>query len=233
MTSSRSSRSRDEESEARRDRLVAIGEIAAEVAHELRNALQIVSANVYLARQNAGAGLATAEPHLAKIERSTRIAQGIVDDLMALARGEAVHAEPILVADLLPLGREWLVASPSSSSRAPSFEDSIEPPDLKARAHVGLVARLFHVLYENAIKAKATRITTTARVVGERVQIEIADNGPGVPEQIRETLFEPLVSARLGGSGLGLALARRIVSAHGGTIALVGASTFRIELPAP
>jgi signal transduction histidine kinase len=199
------------------------------VAHELRNALQIVSANVFLARQAASAGLATAEPHLAKIERSTRIAQGIVDDLMALARGEAVHAEPILVADLLPLGREWLVASPSSGG--PTFEDSIEPPDLKARAHVGLVARLFHVLYENAIKAKATRITTTVRAVGERVQIEIADDGPGVPEEIRETLFEPLVSARVGGSGLGLALARRIVAAHSGTIALVGASTFRIELP--
>jgi signal transduction histidine kinase len=221
------SRSRDD-SEARRDRLLAIGEIAAEVAHELRNALQIVSANVFLARQAASAGLATAEPHLAKIERSTRIAQGIVDDLMALARGEAVHAEPISVADLLPLGREWLVASPP---QGPSFEDSIEPPDLKIRAHVGLTARLFHVLYENAIKAKATRITTTARAVGERVQIEIADDGPGVPEEIRETLFEPLVSARVGGSGLGLALARRIVAAHSGTIALVGASTFRIELP--
>jgi signal transduction histidine kinase len=217
--------SRDD-SEARRDRLLAIGEIAAEVAHELRNALQIVSANVYLARQCAGVG--TAEPHLAKIERSTRIAQGIVDDLMALARGEALLAEPLPVADVLPLGREWLVPSPS---HGPTFEDSIEPPNLKMRAHVGLVARLFHVLYENAIKAKATRITTTARAVGERVQIEIADDGPGVSEQIRETLFEPLVSARAGGSGLGLALARRIVSAHSGTIALVGASTFRIELP--
>jgi signal transduction histidine kinase len=214
--------------EARRDRLAAIGEIAAEVAHELRNALQIVLANVYLARQN---GLATAEPQLAKIERSTRIAQGIVDDLMALARGEAVLAEPISVADLLPLGREWLVAPPSVASSAPAFEDSIEPSDLKVRAHVGLGARLLHVLYENAIKAKATRITTTAHAVGEGVQIEIADDGPGVPEHIRETLFDPLVSARPGGSGLGLALARRIVSAHSGTIALVGPSTFRIELP--
>ncbi|MFO0737864.1 MAG: HAMP domain-containing sensor histidine kinase [Labilithrix sp.] len=204
----------------RRDRLLAIGEIAAEVAHELRNALQIVSANVYLARQNPTA----AEPHLAKIERSTRIAQGIVDDLMALARGEAVHAEPIPVVDLLPLGREWLPAGPA-------FEDSVEPATLKARAHAGLVPRLFHVLYENAIKAKATRITTTARAVGSGVQIEISDDGPGVPESIRDSLFEPLVSARSGGSGLGLALARRIVEAHHGAISLVGPSTFRIELP--
>lgn len=209
--------------EARRDRLLAIGEIAAEVAHELRNALQIVSANVYLARQNPTAS----EPHLAKIERSTRIAQGIVDDLMALARGEAVHAEPMAVTDLLPLGREWL----PSSSPAVEFEDMVAPENLKVRVHSGLGPRLLHVLYENAIKAKASRITTAVRVVGDRVHVDITDNGPGVPEAIRETLFEPLVSMRAGGSGLGLALAKRITLAHEGTIELVGPSTFRISLP--
>ena len=207
-----------------------IGEIAAEVAHELRNALQIVSANVYLARQNP----TTAESYLAKIDRSTRIAQKIVDDLMALARGEAVHAEPIPVVDLLPLGREeWLGLA--SGGPTVTFTDAIEPAALTVRAHPGLVARLFHVLYDNAIKAKATRITTTARAVqGDMagfVRIEIEDDGPGVPEAIRATLFEPLVSARDGGSGLGLALARRIAEAHHGTIALVGPSTFRVELP--
>jgi len=209
--------------DAARDRFAAIGEIAAEVAHELRNALQIVSANVYLARQNPTAS----EPFLAKIERSTRIAQGIVDDLMALARGDSVHAEPMQVADLLPLGREMVPAGPA-------FEDRIDPPDLLVRAHAGLVSRLLHVLYENSAKAKSTRITTVARAAASSkgVVIEVSDDGPGVPQAIRETLFEPLVSARHGGSGLGLALARRIVAAHGGTIALVGPSTFRIELPA-
>src|SRR5207248_1931033 len=149
-------------------------------------------------------------------------AQGIVDDLMALARGEAVHAEPMPVTDLLPLGREWL---PSSAEL--TFDDSLAP-NLKVRVHAGLGPRLLHVLYENAIKAKASRITTTARAVGSGVQIDITDNGPGVPEEIRDTLFDPLVSMRAGGSGLGLALARRIAIAHGGTIALVGPSTFRI-----
>lgn len=206
------------------DRFAAIGEIAAEVAHELRNALQIVSANVYLARQNP----TEAEPFLLKIERSTRVAQGIVDDLMALARGEPVHAEPIAVSALLPLGREML--PPASAA----MSDMIDPPNLKVRAHVGLASRLLHVLYENAIKASAPRkprITTRVSAVGDRVLIEIYDDGPGVPPAIAETLFEPLVSARPGGSGLGLALARRIVAAHGGTITLKLPSTFRIELP--
>jgi signal transduction histidine kinase len=205
---------------AQRERLLAIGEIAAEVAHELRNALSIVSANVYLARQNP----TNCDSNLAKIERSTRIAQGIVDDLMALARGETVHAEPMMVADLLPLGRELLVGPDVT------WTDDVEPADLKARAHVGLASRLLHVLYENAIKAKASRITTTARAVGSGVTIEVSDNGPGVPVEIQSTLFEPLVSARQGGSGLGLALAKRLAAAHGGSISLVPPSTFRIEL---
>ncbi|MBX3232750.1 MAG: HAMP domain-containing histidine kinase [Labilithrix sp.] len=212
--------------DARRKRFEAIGEIAAEIAHELRNALQIVSANVYLARQSAGAPGAS-EPFLAKVERSTRIAQGIVDDLMALARGEAIHAEPYPVADLLPLGRELLLGEADHI-------DDVDPPDLEVRAHQGLAARLLHVLYENAIQASRPRrvgITTRARRAGDRVRIEVSDDGPGVPEKIRGTLFEPLVTERPGGTGLGLALARRIVDAHGGSIALRGASTFAIELP--
>lgn len=228
---------RDSATRAREQRLVAIGEIAAEVAHELRNALQIVSANVYLARQN----LAASEPHLAKIERSARLAHGIVDDLMALARGEPTHAEPVLVSDLLLASRETL-AEPGAE-----FEDAIQPPSLLVRAHVGLASRLLHALYENSIKAAAPRrvhITTRAeRIVGTeseksgaRVALVIGDDGPGVPAEIAETLFEPLVTRSVGGTGLGLALARRIVDAHGGTIAHVptaSGATFRIELPAP
>lgn len=218
----------------RKARLVAIGEIAAEVAHELRNALQIVSANVYLARQN----LAESGPHLLKIERSARLAHNIVDDLMALARGEPAHAEPIPLVDTLMLAREML---PEPGAE---LEDFIDPPSLVVRAHAGLASRLFHALYENAIRAtiqaesagaRCHIVTRASKGDDGKVIIDISDNGPGVPRDIAASLFEPLVSARAGGTGLGLALARRIADAHGGTIALLESSdkgaTFRITLP--
>lgn len=218
--------------EDKRERLVAIGEIAAEVAHELRNALQIISANVYLAKQD----LSKSEGNLAKIEKSARLAHGIVDDLMALARGEPAHAEPVLLADVLVASREDL---PEGGA---TYEDRIEPAQLEVRAHRGLLARCLHVLYENAIAAtapRAPRIETRAWAEVGRIVIEVADDGPGIPEEIAATVFEPLVTARPGGTGLGLALARRVVAAHAGSITLLPSAgqasttgaTFRVELP--
>jgi signal transduction histidine kinase len=217
-------------SDDKRERLAAIGEIAAEVAHELRNALQIISANAYLAKQD----LAACGPQLAKIERSARLAHGIVDDLMALARGEPAQAEPVLFVEVMVASREDL------PERCALWNDRVDPPKLRVRAHQGLLARCLHVLYENAVGASSPRtpnIETRAWAEEGRVVIEVGDDGPGVPPEIASTLFEPLVTARAGGTGLGLALARRVVAAHAGTIALLpptagkAGATFRVELP--
>jgi signal transduction histidine kinase len=221
-----------------RERLVVIGEIAAEVAHELRNVLQIISASAYLARLDVDRGeAAAAKPHVTKIEKHARIAHGIVDDLMALARGEPLVSEPILLV-------EAIVAARDDLAEAATWDDGFEPHDIRVRAHPGLLARLLHVLYENAIHASAPRvptIVTRARIEPGVIVIEVADDGPGVPEAIAARIFEPLVTARDGGTGLGLALARRIAMAHAGAITLLATNdaagstatgaTFRVELP--
>jgi signal transduction histidine kinase len=218
-----------------RERLAVVGEIAAEVAHELRNVLQIISASAYVARQETSKGDADAAlPHIAKIERNARIAHGIVDDLMALARGEALAAEPVLLAEVL------LAARADLGHGTAQWEDDLDPRDLRVKAHPGLLVRLVHVLYDNAILASAPRppriVTRAALAGGPRAcfVLEVSDDGPGVPAELASSVFEPLVTARPGGTGLGLALARRIAAAHGGTIELVDqqrGAMFRITLP--
>lgn len=217
----------DRQGDEARERLLAMGEIAAEVAHELRNVLQVISANAYLARQNPAAN----GPFLVKIERGARLAHSIVDDLMSLARGEAAPSETILLAESIVAAREEI--PPAGAT----WVDAVSPADLRVRAHLGLMSRLLHTLYENAIFASAPRtptITTHARIARDTVLIEVADDGPGVLPDIAARIFDPLVTGRSGGSGLGLALARRIVVAHGGSITLVHrpvGACFHIHLP--
>jgi signal transduction histidine kinase len=97
--------------------------------------------------------------------------------------------------------------------------------------------RVLTNLGQNAIDAGASRVEVAARREGDRVLIEIADNGPGLSPRAREHLFKPFAgSSRPGGTGLGLAIARELMRAHGGDIRLersTGEGTcFRLELPA-
>jgi signal transduction histidine kinase len=218
-------------------RLAVLGEIAAEVAHELRNLLQVISSSAYVARVEVDRGdTATARIHVAKIERSAHVAHALVDDLLSLARGDVLHKEEVRVADVVRAARADLPAD------AAHWEDAIAPGDLEVRAHPRLLGRLLHALYENAVLASAPRmpeVATRAMVCGDHVVIEVSDDGPGIPEALAGRIFEPLVTGRQGGTGLGLALARRIAAAHGATLALgdrpvqgpTTGATFRLDWP--
>jgi signal transduction histidine kinase len=221
-------------SQGPRERLAAAGEFAAEIAHELRNLLVVISASAYVARHATGRGdAATALPHVVKIEHQARKAQAIVEDIMALARGELPQPETVRLRDVIAAARADVTEG------AATWRDELDP-DLELRAHPGLLVRLLAVLYENAIAASAPRppsVVTRAARSSRGLVLSVADDGPGVPPGLAERIFEALVTGRPGGTGLGLALARRIVEAHGGTLALEPQSgpgaTFRVELPEP
>jgi len=216
------------------DQLATIGEVAAEIAHELQNALHVVAARAFLARVDAARGATdTTVAHIALIEESAHHAHAIVDDLMCLARQEAIRSEIVSLPSVMQAARKDL------SDRCVRWDDRIEPAGLNVRGHGSLLVRMLHALYENAIHASSPRrpiISTDARLRDDDIVLDVTDDGPGVPDELRDRLFDPLVTARPGGTGLGLALARRIVRAHGGTIGLCRSdamgATFRVALPA-
>ena len=104
------------------------------------------------------------------------------------------------------------------------------------RADHDLLYRTLLNLGRNAYEAGADSVTVRAMRRGERIAIDVVDNGPGVPPELVDDIFRPFVSGgRAGGAGLGLAIARELVAAHGGTLGIAETgkqgTTFRIELP--
>ncbi len=204
-----------------REELWVLGELAGEAAHELRNALAVIGASASLLRT---ADPALREAHIAKIERTARLAQAVVDALMAIARGESVRGDPVALATAMAEARR--------DSEPLTYTDAVAP-DLEVRGSEVLLSRMFRVLYENALQAGATRVETRGAREGDTVTVDVTDDGPGVPEAVRATLFDPLVTTKKEGTGLGLALVRRVARAHGGDASLVSSpkgAHFRVTL---
>jgi signal transduction histidine kinase len=213
-----------------REELWVLGELAAEAAHELRNALAVIAASASLIRSPESA------QHVAKIERAARVAQGVIDGLMALARGEAVRGAPLGAGPDAPrvVLSDAMAEARKDTPGAPRYVDDV-PAGETVRGSEVLLSRMLRVMYENAVQAGARTIETRVARSGDVVAIDVEDDGPGVPEAVRATVFDPLVTTKESGTGLGLALARRVARAHGGDVELVEGERgahFRITLRA-
>ena len=215
-----------------------------DVSHELRSPLARLQAAIGLARQNPE----RTEAMLERIERDAVRLDGLVGELLALARLEAGSTLPPLeTVDLIDLVAA-IVDDARFEARA-SGRDVTFSGDATAMATVR--AELIHRAFENVIR-NAVKYTGEGTVVevGARLREEsgnqpgafvlaVADRGPGVPTEELEAIFEPFQRARsgapAGGFGLGLAIARRAIEAHGGHIGARnregGGLVVEIELP--
>ena len=219
-----------------RGRLAALGLAVAKIQHDLRNILS--------SAQLASDRLASSEDPVVK-RLAPRLITAI-DHAVALAtntlrygRAEEHPPERRRVA-LRPLVDDAGAAALSErGGTPPNFVAGI-PSDLQVDADAEQLYRILLNLMRNAGEAVTGQadgeIRASAARNGRRVSIHIADNGPGIPQKVRERLFQPFAgAARPGGSGLGLVISRDLARAHGGDIALVSTgptgSVFRIEIP--
>jgi len=223
-----------ERSLAHAEKLAAIGELAARIAHEIRNP---VTAARSLAQQLAREpGQPWAAEHRLILEELDRVERQM-GDLLRFARREELRFEPVDLGELARATLDALRPRLDAAGIAAALEAA---PGVVARADRDKLRQVLVNLLENARDALATspsprRVTVAVRNGEGVATLSVTDNGPGVPADALPRLFEPFFSTKQTGTGLGLAIARHAVEAHGGAIVAAPAEgaglTFRVTLP--
>lgn len=215
------------------ERLATIGQFAAGIGHELRNPLGVVESSAFLVTRRLDQ-LEIDDPairrHLEKIAVEVRRSNKTINDLLELARSKALKRS------VLDCRQFLLDTIPLAHLPADVAVDVQVPPGVSLDADADQLARIITNLLINAGQAMpgGGRVRIDARREGTVTTVRIADDGPGIPAELRDQVFEALFTTKAKGSGLGLALSRRIAEAHGGTIALEPAergASFRIAIP--
>lgn len=207
----------------------SLSAMAALLAHEIKNPLSGIRGAAQLLEGSLG----EAEPELTRLicDEADRIV-GLVGRMEMFAEERPIERRAVNIH--LALGRVRRIAE-SGFARGVRFVEQYDPSLPPVYGHQDLLIQLFLNLVKNAaeaVPAEGGLITLTTRYQqGVRVtapgsagrahlplSVTVQDNGPGIPEAIRPHLFDPFVSTKAGGSGLGLALAAKIVADHGGAI---------------
>jgi signal transduction histidine kinase len=202
--------------------------LTSELAHELRTPLTSIQGSADLALMRGVDDPKTHED-LEQISASAREMAGVISTLLDLAREGSAGA----VGSTCTAAEVMAALRSSVPESVPLLEES-NGSSARIAAPTGLVARAVAPLLDNAVRHAASRITLTAADRPSSVVMTVADDGPGVPERVGDTLFEPGVTDGTGGAGLGLGIARRVARSFGAEITVspqpVGAA-FVITLP--
>jgi two-component system sensor histidine kinase PilS (NtrC family) len=216
-----------------RDRLAAVGRLAAGIAHEIRNPLSSIAGSIKMLAQ--GSAFTDEQKTLADIiTRESARLNAIISDFLAYSREKSYKLARM---DLISLIEDALVL----------LENRASTPELKivrrfevAHAFAAVdgdrMKQVFWNLLENAVRAMDQKgtVIVSLRAAGDFWRIGIRDTGPGVPPKLMEKIFEPFQSHFEGGTGLGLAIVYQIIQAHGAKIWVAspagGGAEFVLEL---
>jgi signal transduction histidine kinase len=221
----------------RKEKLSLVGTMISSILHDFKNPFSIISLGSHIIQQRHG----ETDPKTAKIciniESQIRRMVDMANDLAAFARGDGeIESAQVSMEELFQLFKEL---------NEPFFQDeriTVEMTSNNAslEGDVSKLLRVLQNLVANALDAihqtdRLGKISITAVEKGQTIQLSIADNGPGIPEEIQSRFFEPFVTyGKSEGTGLGSAIVRSIVDAHHGTIIFSTGSkgtTFTIKLP--
>jgi signal transduction histidine kinase len=212
--------------------------MAAMITHEVRNPLSSIGLNTELLEEELGDGPSEAKDLLGAIHREVDRLTAITEEYLAFARLPkpklAYEAVNPMVGALAAFVREDLAAKKVDLAIELSDGDPIALID-NAQLRQCLINLVRNATEAVVAKGKG-KVTLRTKCAGDRVVIEVEDDGTGIPPDVLPRLFDPFFSTKEGGSGLGLALTQQIVKDHGGDLAVdstVGKGTvFRVAVPA-
>jgi two-component system, NtrC family, sensor histidine kinase HydH len=218
--------------QARVERLSTFGQLVGSIGHDLRNPLGVIETSVYILRGRVGED-DRAKKHLDRIGEQLGIANGIITNLLDMIRNRPLQPEPVDLAGVISGAIDALKRPPGVAIALEGFEELArvagDPIQLR---------QVFVNLVENALFAAAPegRVTLRASTRDGGIEVDVDDTGPGVDPATRRRLFEPLITTKDRGIGLGLALVKRIAERHGGTVEYTdrpgGGARFTVRLPA-
>lgn len=212
---------RDEEllaEQPRGDRATSLGKMVGSIGHELRNPLGVIETSLFILNKLLGGTSKDGRihKHVRRIEEQLRLTNALVTSLLDSIREQPPAREWVSLEPIVRLVIVALVTPPAVEVRSDGFAQLpavwVDPTQIRQA--------LLH-LVENAVQAVEPEgeVRLSAAVVAEDVEIVVDDDGPGVSPAVRSRLFEPMVTTKAKGIGMGLPVVRRIVERHGGTVA--------------
>ena len=216
--------------QSRTERLATFGQLVGSIGHELRNPLGVMESSLYILKGHLGDD-ERAHKHAGRIGEQLNVANSIITDLLDLIRDKPLQREKLRLAEVIGNALR-LVRRPEG------VRVDVEGMDALPELHgdPDQLRQVFANLLDNSLHAASPtgHVRIKGASEGALVAVAVEDSGPGVDELTRRRLFEPLVTTKQKGIGLGLPLVKRLVERHGGTVAyepLGAGARFVVRLP--
>jgi two-component system sensor histidine kinase HydH len=217
---------------SRSERMATFGQVVGSIGHDLRNPLGVIESSLFLLRGRVGED-ERVRKHLERIGDQVRISNEIISGLLDMVRDRPLQRERVALTVLVQ-GAAGSVPRPA--------EVGLTVQGLEGLDVVGDAIQLRQAIVNlvlNAVQAASPvgHVRVLTRREGSIAAVDVEDSGAGVPEAVRGRLFEPLITTKEHGSGLGLALVKRVAERHGGSVGhepLPGGGTrFSLRVPVP
>jgi len=224
----------------KKERLAAIGQMASVVGHEIRNPLAVINNSIYFIKTKVNAAAAASavpiEPkivkHISIIESEIRQANGIIDEILGFARTRELNPK-------LTHLNSYIEDLTMSFPFPPHIElmKQLSPENPTVNIDTDEMTQAVRNLIKNGIEVmpERGRIYVRTELAGDMVRLDVEDTGPGIPKETLDKIFAPFFTTKARGTGLGLAVVKKIVDRHKGRVevsSVVGKGTcFKLFIP--